>query len=183
MNNIEEKNEVSTSKNDSLNIPFYKKETEEMAKSQETQSTTTLVEKIHEQAKFDVVKNDKDVQNAILETAKKNVAIEMDTLSNKTAKDNNKASMERNAEACSIFGFSSKKDIVERWQQKLMVGGYNFWLCIYYIFAFFTVAPITLVFGKIQVAIKKTWLAMLLAIFIYSLLAIGLPIIIANMNK
>ena len=183
MNNIEEKTEVSTSKTDSLNIPFYKEETKEIAKVEEPQSTTTLVEKIHEQAKYDVVKNDKDVQNAILETAKKNVAIEMDTLSNKTAKDNNKASMERNAEACSIFGFSSKENIVERWQQKMMVWGYNFWFCIYYVFAFFTVAPITMLFGKIQIAIKKTWLSILFSIFIYGLIAIGLPIIIANIHK
>ena len=184
MDNIENKEiEKPSIKNVSLNIPFYKEETNPNAKvEEETQSTTTLVEQIHEQAKYDIVTHDEEVQKSILENAKKNIHTEIDTISNKVKKDNNKASMEKNDVACGIFGYSSKKDVVDRWQQKMMVCGYNFWFCIYYVVAFFTVAPITLVFGKISEAIKKTWLALTLSILIYLLLTIT-PFVVGYFNQ
>ena len=184
MYNIDNKEiEKPSIKNVSLNIPFYKEETNPNAKvEEETKSTSTLVEQIHEQAKYDIVTHDEEVQKSILENAKKNIHTEIDTISNKVKKDNNKASMEKNDVACGIFGYSSKKDVVDRWQQKMMVFGYNFWFCIYYVVAFFTVAPITLVFGKISEAIKKTWLALTLSILIYLLLTIT-PFVVGYFNQ
>lgn len=184
MDNIENKEiEKPSIKNVSLNIPFYKEETNPNAKvEEETQSATTLVEQIHEQAKYDIVTHDEEVQKSILENAKKNIHTEINTISNKVKKDNNRASMEKNDVACGIFGYSSKKDVVDKWQQKMMVFGYNFWFCIYYVIAFFTVAPITLVFGKISEAIKKTWLALTLSILIYLLLTIT-PFVVGYLNQ
>lgn len=178
MNDNEEKNIKK-----SLDIPFYKKEIDQETKlANESLDQTSLVEKVHEQAKYDIVKNDEDVQKAILENAKKNIEVEMDTITNKIEKDNKKANMERNAEACSIFGYSSK-DSVEKWQQRLMVIVYNILFCIYWLIASFTVAPINFVFGKIQVSIKKTWLAISLSVLIYCFLTIGLPLIINYISK
>ena len=183
MDNQEKVNEVSKAPT-SLNIPFYKDSSKEpVAEVEETQTASTLVEQIHEQAKYDIVANDEEVQKSILESAKKNIYAEVDTISNKVKKDNNKASMEKNDVACGIFGYSSKKDVVDRWQQKLMVWGYNFWFCVYYVIAFFTVAPITLVFGKISEAIKKTWVALTLSILIYCLFTIVLPFAIGYYNN
>lgn len=182
MDDVKEKvNEVSKPTTE-LNIPFYKDKTKE-PEVEETTVASTLVEQIHEQAKYDIVTHDEDVQKSILESAKKNISTEIDTISNKVKKDNNKASMEKNDVACGIFGYSSKKEVVDRWQQKMMVFGYNFWFCIYYVIAFFTVAPITLVFGKISEAIKKTWIALTLSIFIYCLFTVVLPLVIGYYNN
>ena len=184
MDNINKELEENPKKNMSLNIPFYKDEKKPNESEVEEQaSASTLVEQIHEQAKYDIVTHDEEVQKSILENAKKNIHTEIDTISNKVKKDNNKASMEKNDVACGIFGYSSKKDVVDRWQQKLMVWGYNFWFCVYYVIAFFTVAPITLVFGKISEAIKKTWIALTLSILIYCLFAIVIPFAIGYYNQ
>lgn len=165
-----------------LDIPFYKKEETKEEPKEEIKSPS-LVEQIHEQAKFDIVKNDEQVQKSIVETAKKNIETEMDTLSNKVEKENNKANMERNAEACSIFGYSTRRDIVEKWQQKMMVIVYNVWFVIYWFFASFTIAPIIFVFGKLQEGLKRTWLSIIIAIIIYGLLAVGIPFIISRLMQ
>ena len=182
---MEENKQTQNDFHTNLDIPFYKKENESAVKEArdvETKSPS-LVEQIHEQAKYDIVKNDEQVQKSIVETAKKNIEVEMDTLSNKVEKENNKANMERNAEACSIFGYSSKKDIVEKWQQKMMVIVYNIWFVIYWFFASFTIAPIIFVFGKLQEGLKRTWLSITIAIIIYGLLALGIPFIISAVVK
>ena len=169
-----------------LEIPYFNKDKEKEKNlgvvKQEEQESKTLITQVFDQAKMAVIQNDDVIKDEILQNAKRDIKTEVQTLSTQTSIKNKNANYERNKEACKLFGFKDNSN-VENWQQRLMVWGYNFWFCIYYVLAFPTIAPITFLFSKIQGCIKQTWLSISLAIIVYVLVSIGIPIIIANINN
>ena len=169
-----------------LEIPYFNKDKEKEKNlgvvKQEEQESKTLITQVFDRAKMAVIENDDVIKDEILQNAKRDIKTEVQTLSTQTSIKNKNANYERNKEACKLFGFKDDSN-VENWQQRLMVWGYNFWFCIYYALAFPTIAPITFLFSKIQGCIKQTWLSISLAIIVYILVSIGIPIIIANINN
>lgn len=168
-----------------LEIPYFNKDKEkeknlDVVKKDEEESKS-LITQVFDQAKMEVIKNDEVIQEEIIQNAKRDIKTEVQTLSTQTSIKNKNANYERNKEACKLFGFKDDSN-VENWQQRLMVWGYNFWFCIYYVLAFPTIAPITFLFSKIQGCIKQTWLSITLAIFVYCIVSIGLPILISKLN-
>lgn len=168
-----------------LEIPYFNKDKEKEKNlnvvKKEEQESKTLITQVFDQAKMAVIQNDDVIKDEILQNAKKDIKTEVQTLSTQTSIKNKNANYQRNKEACKLFGFKDDSN-VENWQQRLMVWGYNFWFCIYYVLAFPTIAPITFLFSKIQGCIKQTWLSITLAIIVYCVVSIGLPILISGLN-
>lgn len=168
-----------------LEIPYFNKDKEKETNlnvvKKEEQESKTLITQVFDQAKMAVIQNDDVIKDEILQNAKKDIKTEVQTLSTQTSIKNKNANYQRNKEACKLFGFKDDSN-VENWQQRLMVWGYNFWFCIYYVLAFPTIAPITFLFSKIQGCIKQTWLSITLAIIVYCIVSIGLPILISGLN-
>lgn len=123
------------------------------------------------------IKNDEALQDKILGTAKDCVEKEIDKIKTETTTRTTAAKFDSAADACSCYCFSKKEKTTPIWAVWYMKGGYNLVLFIYLIFATFTVLPITFLFKKIQVGIKMTWLAILLAVVIYLCFTFG-PILV-----
>lgn len=123
------------------------------------------------------IKNDEALQDKILGTAKDCVEKEIDKIKTETSTRTTAAKFDSAADACSCYCFSKKEKTTPIWAVWYMKGGYNLVLFIYLIFATFTVLPITFLFKKIQVGIKMTWLAILLAVVIYLCFTFG-PILV-----
>lgn len=162
-----------------LNIPFFNKKKETPKEEQE--NSMTLIEKVHEQAKYDIVKNDENVQKRVLDNAQKNIETELNTITNKVETDGNKALMKRNSEACAIFGYDVEKGGVEKWQLKLMVAIHNVLFVIYWVIATVTVAPYNFIARKLNNSIRQTWLVAVIAILIY-IIVVSTPFIIAKLS-
>lgn len=166
-----------------LEIPYFNKDKEkEKNLDVVKEESKTLITQVFDQAKMAVIQNDDVIKDEILQNAKKDIKTEVQTLSTQTSIKNKNANYERNKEACKLFGFKDNSN-VENWQQRLMVWGYNFWFVIYYVLAFPTIAPITFLFSKIQGCIKQTWLSISLAILVYAMVSIGLPVLISEIGK
>lgn len=166
-----------------LNINFYddKKESEkQIVKEEDVNKTKEIINKVHEQATIDIVKNDKEVQQQILDKAKRSIDTELDTLDQVEKERNQKATYNANKEACEIFGID--KDVAT-WKVKLMRFGDNVWFIVYYIVAFITIAPINRFAKGIKAFIKHSWLAILVAVLIWALIFVGVPIITAWLIK
>lgn len=166
-----------------LNINFFedKKENEIDKKVEESPNKTKeIINKVHEQATIDIVKNDKDVQQQILDKAKRSIDTELDTLDQVEKERNQKATYNANKEACEIFGID--KDVAT-WKVKLMRFGDNVWFIVYYIVAFVTIAPINRFAKGIKAFIKHSWLVIIVAILMWALIFIGIPIITAWLIK
>lgn len=164
-----------------LKIPFFDKK-KDTPKEEKAEDSMTLIEKVHEQAKFDIVKNDENVQKKVLDNAQKNIETELNTITNKVETDSNKALMKRNSEACAIFGYDVDKGGVEKWQLKLMVSIHNILFVIYWLIGSVTVAPYNFIARKLNNTIKQTWLVAIIAVLIY-LLVIFTPFIIAKLSR
>lgn len=117
------------------------------------------------------------MQDKILDTAKDCVEKEIDKIKTDTNTRNTASKFDSAADACACYCFDKKEKTTPIWAVWYMKGGYNLVLLIYLIFATFTVLPITFLFKKIQVGIKMTWLAILLAVMIYLCFTFG-PILV-----
>jgi hypothetical protein len=60
----------------------------------------------------------------------------------------------------------------------MMKAGSAFWFIIYFIFASLTVAPITIFVKGLVGVIKQVWLAVVVAIVFYLVVAVGIPYLI-----
>lgn len=134
-----------------------------------------LVEKMFNDAIVNRVANDQELNTQVLQTAKTYVNTSMQTISTNVDTKYKEAVFVNNKDACESYGFNEKT--TPTWAVRLMKFGYSIMLAIYLFVASFTVMPVIFLMKKIQVAVKFTWLAILLALFIY--LAIWLsPIIV-----
>ena len=122
----------------------------------------------------ETVKNDDAVKEEIVVSAK-------DTIRNKTQayKDNAEAEAKEayfnsNKDACECFGFK-EENMLEKWAVKCMKFVYRVLLAIYIAIASFTLAPTIFILQRIKNAVKKTWLAIALAVLIYAVLYFVLP--------
>lgn len=140
-----------------------------------------LVESAFNQAIVHKVATDESVQAELLESAEKvvknktNAIKERADLEDKTAYFNNRKG------ACDCFGYNEAT--TQKWAVRFMELWHNVMTAIWIIIGFFTFAPITFVAKKIVVIFKKTWIAILLAIIIYLVVVVGIPLLTAYLNK
>lgn len=126
-----------------------------------------LVENMFEQAVVHQVANDKDLNQKVLSTAKTYTETKMETIKTKVETEKKEAVFDSNKDACESYGFNEKT--TPTWAISCMRWGYNAMLAIYVFVASFTVMPVIFLMKKIQVAVKKTWIAIVLALLIYGL--------------
>lgn len=134
-----------------------------------------LVETMFEQAIQHQVKNNDDLKNQVLGTAKIYTETKMQTISTQVDTEHKEAVFNNQKDACESYGFNEKTTPI--WAVKFMAVGYSVMLAIYIFVASFTVMPVIFLMKKIQVAVKRTWIAIIMALLIY--LAVTLvPILI-----
>jgi hypothetical protein len=73
-----------------------------------------------------------------------------------------------------MYGFKEERPL---WQQKMMVVGAAVWFVIYFIVASFTVCPLEVFFDVFKNIFKKGWLSMLMAIIVYLVIVVGIPLL------
>lgn len=161
-------------------IPFEKPAEKRETKT-EKDTTTQLVEDAFNQAVIHRVATDESVQKDLLDSAEKvvknktNAIKERADLEDKTAHFNNKKG------ACECFGYNEAT--TEKWAVNVMNAWHNVMTAIWLFIGFFTFAPVTFVAKKITVIFKKTWVAIVLAILIYLIVVVGIPLLTAYLNK
>lgn len=165
-------------------VDFGKKEVEKREENRDyvkesSDKTTQLVDGMFQQAVVHTVANDDEVKQSILDTAKEVVGDKVETISNQSKVEKKKSKFLLFNDDCSNYGID---EAVAGWKVKLMAVGSAFWFIIYFIIASVTVAPITIFMKGLLGAVKKIWLAILLAVVFYLLLGVGLPLLISYLS-
>jgi hypothetical protein len=158
--------------------PTIKEPISDRALSQTQKSSEAvgeMVTDIFKQGVVHVVANDQGVQEKILGTAKKAVEDKVDAISDQTTKEAQVSAYDANSDACENYGIM--KD-VPKWKINMMKAGSAFWFIVYFIFASLTVAPITIFVKGLVGVIKQVWLAVVVAIIFYLVVAVGIPYLI-----
>ena len=155
--------------------PTVKEPISDRALSQTQKSSEAvgeMVTDIFKQGVVHVVANDAEIQERIIGTAKKAVEDKVDAISDQTTKEAQVSAYDANSDACENYGIM--KD-VPKWKINMMRAGSAFWFIIYFIFASLTVAPITIFVKGLVGVIKQVWLAVVVAILFYLVVAVGIP--------
>ena len=129
------------------------------------------------QAMMHTVQHDPDMQDKLLLTAKQVIRDKTDSISDMASTERTAKFFEKNEDACTYFGYDEKT--TNKFHVKAMAA-WAFILNTIYIFSvgFLIVAPIAFILKKLSVVIKKTWVAVIVAIVIYALI-VSVPILIA----
>lgn len=154
-------------------IPF-----ENPAEKQSTTGKDTageLVESAFNQAIVHKVTTDENVQNELLESAEKVIKNKTDTLKARADLEDKTAFFNNKKGACECFGYN--ETTTEKWAVKVMSFWHNIMTAIWLLIGFFTFAPVTFVAKKITVIFKKTWVAITIAIILYLLFVVGMPLL------
>lgn len=160
-------------------IDFFKPKQKEMPVADVAKpidKNTELMETVFHQAVEHQIKNDEDLQSRVLETAKDYTNTKMDVIKTNVDTEFKEANFNNRKDACESYGFNEKTTPV--WATKFMTWGYSVMLAVYLFVATFTVMPVIFLAKKIQVAVKKSWAAIILALVIY-LLVTFVPIFTA----
>lgn len=158
--------------------PTVKEPISDRALSQTQKSSEAvgeMVTDIFKQGVVHVVANDAEIQERIIGTAKKAVEDKVDAISDQTTKEAQVSAYDANSDACENYGIM--KD-VPKWKINMMRAGSAFWFIIYFIFASLTVAPITIFVKGLVGVIKQVWLAVVVAILFYLVVAVGIPFLL-----
>lgn len=159
---------------------FERKKEMPIVQVEEKDENRQLVEGMFNDAIKVEVANNEELKEKVLDTAKTYVETEMKSIENKVEGKHKEAVYDNHKDACESYGFNEKRTPL--WAVKFMSWGYNVMLGLWLLIGSFTFMPIIFVAKKISVGIKRTWIAGLLAFFIY--LAITLtPIIMAIVNS
>lgn len=136
-----------------------------------------VVAEVFGQAVAHTVVNDEGIQDKLLNTAHAVVENKAEVLANKAEKESKASFIEKHSDACFYFGYDDTT--TSKFHVKMMA----FWIFVLntiYIFTvgFFVVSPISFILRKLKVIIKKTWVAILLALLIYFLI-LAVPIFVS----
>lgn len=161
---LAEKNNI-TKKNDQI-IDFNKTD---VADKNENEKPLANVKNVVQQgvdaAVMHQLKNSEDVQKRFLQTGEKVVNTNLSAIENEAEAGEKEAILKNNKDACDLYGIDEKT--VPKWVVACAKKVQDFWYAVWLIVGFFTTVPIVFLGKKIKVVIKKTWVAMLLAIIIY----------------
>lgn len=158
-----------------------KKQADLFVKREEPQSqtpqVTDLVHGAFNQAVVHQMKNNDELRDKILNTAENCVKTEINTLQTESKTKNTAAKFDSAKDACECYGFGNKEKTTPTWAINIMKCGYSAVLFLWIIFDTFTIMPIVFITKKIQVGIKATWLAILLAVVIYLAFTVLPPVV------
>ena len=178
MTDIEElEKKVEEKKKQELSIFEKKEEKQELAVIDKKEQ---LVEDMFEQAVIHQISNNDDLKENVLTTAETYTKTKMKTIQTNVETENKEAEFNNKKDACESYGFNEKTTPI--WATRFMSFGYNIMLAIYLFIASFTVMPVIFLMKKIQVAVKKGWLAIIMALIIY-LGVTFVPILIGILNS
>lgn len=136
-----------------------------------------VVAEVFGQAVAHTVVNDEGIQDKLLNTAHAVVENKAEVLANKAEKESKASFIEKHSDACFYFGYDDTTT------SKFHVKAMAFWIFVLntiYIFSigFFIVSPISFILRKLKVIIKKTWVAIVLALLIYFLI-LAIPLVVS----
>ena len=115
------------------------------------------------------VQNNEGVQKRIVKTADKVINTTLETAEDNAEKESKAAHLQNNQDACDLYGIDEKT--VPRWVVDIANLVQNFWYGVWLVIGFFTTAPIVFLAKKIKVIIKRSWVAVTLAVIIYLAIA------------
>lgn len=135
-----------------------------------------VVAEVFGQAVVHTVVNDEGIQEKLLNTAQTVVENKAEVLANRAEKESKASFIDKHSDACFYFGYDDTT--TSKFHVKMMA----FWIFVLntvYIctIGFLVVAPISFILRKLKVIIKKTWLAIILALLIYFLI-LAIPLIV-----
>ena len=146
---------------------------------EEEKDKLSLVDKGVDAAIVHTIINDNNIQNRMLNTANTIINNKLDEKQHDSERDKKRAALGNNKDACALYGI--EENTVPLWVVSVAKLVQNFWYIIWLIVGFFTTAPIVFLAKKITVVLKKTWVAVLLAVVIY--LGIILVPLLVNLIK
>lgn len=152
---------------------------QEEAKAHDTAGE--LVESAFNQAVVHRVATDENVKNELLDSAGKVIKNKTNAIKERAEQEEKEAYFNNRKGACDCFGYDEAT--TEKWAVNFMNLWHNVMTAIWIFVGCFTFAPITFVAKKIKVIFKKTWIAVTLAVFIYLLVAVGIPLLTGYLNK
>ena len=133
-----------------------------------------LIGAVFNTAIVETVKNDDAVKEEIVVSAKGTIRNKTQAIKDNAEAEAKEAYFNSNRDACECFGFKEEK-MLEKWAVKCMKFVYRVLLAIYIAIASFTLAPTIFILQRLKNAIKKTWLAIGLAVIIYAVIYFVLP--------
>ncbi len=160
-------------------IDFKKDNPPVETKEKEENKTREIIDQVHQQAIIENVKNDANVQKAVLEQAKVSIENELESLNQEGITRKQQTTYDANKEACECFGIEQG---VQVWKIKSMRILHDFWFIIYLVFAFFTICPVNVFCKGLKRFIKANWLVVVSGILIYLVLVVGIPFIITYLK-
>ena len=140
-----------------------------------------LVESAFNQAIVHKVATDESVQTELLDSAGKVIKNKTNAIKERADQEEKEAYFNNRKGACECFGYD--ETTTEKWAVNLMNFWNNIMTAIWIFIGCFTFAPITFVAKKIKVIFKKSWAAVTLAILVYLLFVVGIPLLTGLLNK
>lgn len=132
---------------------------------------TDMVEQAFSAAVVATVANNEKVQSDIVEGAEKVIHNKTSAIKAQAEMEAKEAYFNNKKGACECFGFN--ETTTEKWAVNLMAIWHNIATAIWIIIGMFTFAPITFFAKKASVIIKKAWVAVLVGIVIYFVIALS----------
>lgn len=148
----------------------------EVAEIKKTDENNELIDGMFKEGIKYQVANNEELQNNVLETAKKYTETKMQVIQTNVDTEHKEAIFNNRKDACESYGFNEKTTPI--WATKAMSVGYSIMLAIWLFVGTFTFMPVIFIAKKLSVGLKKTWLAGLFAIILYLLITF-VPILIA----
>ena len=147
-------------------IPFEKKEVAIVPeKKEEKPIVESLIEQSLGAAIQHRVMNDDKVQERLLDTADRVIDNAMNAEESKAELADKEAYFNNKKGACECWGYDEAT--TDKTFVKAMAFVHNIFTAIWIIIGSVTFAPIVFVAKKLQVIVKKTWIAVLIALLIY----------------
>jgi hypothetical protein len=138
-----------------------------------TSKVNEVVTEIFSQAVVHTVREDDEIRQHLLNTAKQVVADKTNTIADMAETESKAYNFEKHLDACTYFGYDEKT--TSKFHVKVM-SVWAFILNTIYIFTvgLFIVSPLSFIARKLKVVIKHTWLVVVLALLIY-LVVLAIP--------
>lgn len=144
-------------------------------------TATELIETAFNQAVIHTVSTKQEVQSELLDSAEKVIKNKTNAIKERADQEEKEAHFNNKKGACECFGYNEAT--TEKWAVNMMNLWHNIATAIWIVIGFFTFAPITFVAKKIVVIFKKSWIAITLAIILYLLIVVGIPLLTGLLNK
>ena len=163
--------QIAERKNAVSNIQFEKVQ----AKQEQPNNSKEIVDIAFQSALVHKAKNDENVQKELLESADTVIHNQLNAIKARADQEDKETHFNNKKGACECFGYNEAT--TEKWAVNVMSLWHNIMTAIWLFIGFFTFAPITFVAKKITVIFKKSWVAVSLAIVIYLIVVVGIPLL------